>query len=62
MTLRMWVVRAGEEGRFYDDFNSNRIVAICWHEHGDLSGAKNHAEIKQMIEKVYSDNKLDGKI
>src|SRR5918997_249267 len=61
MTLRMWVVRAGEEGRFYEDFKRNGIVAIGWHEHGDLSGANNHAGIKQMIEKAYSDNKLGWK-
>ena len=58
MTLRMWVVRAGEEASFYDDFKGNRIVAIGWDELGDLSGVKNHAEIKQMIEKAYSDKKL----
>src|SRR5215213_2869173 len=58
MTLRMWVVRAGEEARFYDDFKRNRIVAIGWDELGYLSGIKKHAEIKQMIEKAYSDKKL----
>lgn len=46
------MVRAGEEGRFYDDFKNNRIVAIVWHEHGDISEAKNPAEIKQRIEKA----------
>ena len=54
----MWVVRAGEEARFYDDFKGNRIVAIGWNELGDLSGIKNQGEIKQMIEKAYSNKKL----
>ena len=58
MTLRMWVVRAGEEARFYDDFKRNRIVAIGWDEIGDLSRVKNHFEIKQRVENVYSDKKL----
>lgn len=61
MTVRMWVVPAGEEGRFYDDFKRNSIVAIGWHEHGDLSGGKKYAGIKQMIEKAYSDKKLGWK-
>ena len=58
MTLRMWVVRAGEDARFYDDFKRNKIVAIGWDELGDLSRVKNHAEIKRMIEKACSDKKL----
>jgi restriction system protein len=58
MTLRMWVVRAGEDARFYDDFKRNKIVAIGWDELGDLSRVKNHAEIKRMIEKAWSDKKL----
>jgi restriction system protein len=57
MTLPMWVVRAGEEARFYEDFKRNRIVAIGWNELGDLSEVKNHAEIRQRIERAYSDKK-----
>jgi restriction system protein len=58
MTSRMWVVRAGDEARFYDDFKKNRIVAIGWGELGDLSEVKNPAEMKQMIEKAYGHKKL----
>jgi restriction system protein len=61
MTLRMWLVRAGEEARFYEDFKRNNIVAIGWNELGDLSGVKNHAEIKQMIEKAHRKKKLGWK-
>jgi hypothetical protein len=29
MTLRMWVVRAGEEARFYDDFKEIELLQLA---------------------------------
>ena len=49
----MWMVRAGENAFLYDDFKNFNIMAVGW-QVTDLSG-KNPDEIKQMMEKKYTD-------
>ena len=34
---RTWVVRAGKSATFIDDFRTNSVVAIGWHETGPIS-------------------------
>ncbi len=47
------MVRAGENAFLYDDFKNFNIIAVGW-KVNDLSG-KNPDEIKQMMEKKYTD-------
>lgn len=58
---RMWMVRAGREANYIDEFKSKKIIAIGWNEVGDLSNAKNAEEIKQRVRDVYPESK-EGKI
>lgn len=64
MTLRMWLVRAGEEGRFYDDFKTNGIVAIVWPEtlsYGNLDPLTDQGEVEGgAVDEQYSIYELLG--
>jgi predicted Mrr-cat superfamily restriction endonuclease len=54
----MWMVRAGEEGRLFEEFEKNKIISIGWNRIGDLSKAKDHADVKRMVEEAYKDGKI----
>src|SRR2546426_4708066 len=53
----MWMVRAGEGGRFFDDFKNRGIVAIGWKRVGDLSKMQTRDEIRKAVENAYKDEK-----
>ncbi len=44
----MWMVRAGEGGYRFDDFQKNSIVAIDGNEIGDLTGVNSQEEIRAL--------------
>ncbi len=52
---RFWMVRAGEAGRLFSEFEQARCVAIGWNELGDLSGVQSQAEMKDKVRKAYPD-------
>lgn len=52
----MWVVRAGEEGRLFNDFRRNNVVAIGWNKLGDLSATRPD-QLKENIRECYPDEK-----
>ena len=58
----MWMVRAGKNSMFIDDFERLNVVAIGWNL-GDLTN-KNPDEIKELVYKHYpnNSNKSNGKI
>lgn len=45
----MWMVRAGEGGFLFDDFKSESLVSIGWHEAGNLSRFKTRADFTQAM-------------
>ncbi len=58
----MWMVRAGEGGYLFDDFNKNSIVAIGWSEIGDLSKVRSREEIRKLVDGAYKNSKLGSRI
>ena len=60
--VNMWMVRAGKNAMFIDDFERLNVVAVGWGL-GDLTN-KTSDEIKELVYKHYPDNsnKSNGKI
>lgn len=48
-----WMVRAGEGGEAFENFESGGYVAIGWNELGDLSGIKDRDQLRQLMERKY---------
>lgn len=48
-----WMVRAGESAFLFQDFKNNGIIAIGWHEIGDLSKISNKNELKDLLKAAY---------
>lgn len=61
MSERMWMVRAGEGGRLFDDFDKKKIVAIGFRELGDLTSIPSPSELKKLVKQKFYDQK-PGKI
>ncbi len=54
---RTWMVRAQRGGRLYELFKEHSIVAIGWHELGDLTSATTRAALAERIHKVWPGGK-----
>lgn len=52
----MWVVRAGENGRLFDDFRAKSVIAIGWNALGDLSSATPN-QVREAIQQSYPGEK-----
>ena len=50
---RAWVVRAERNGRLYDAFKENSLMAIGWHEVGPLTDLKNREKIAALVAKTW---------
>lgn len=46
---RAWVVRAERNGRLYDAFKENSLMAIGWHEIGALTDLNSREKIAALI-------------
>lgn len=57
----MWMVRAGENARLFNEFKNNNVVAIGWNDVGDLSKVSTPEEIKRIVREKYPEYKL-GKL
>lgn len=53
----MWMVRAGEGGYLFDDFQRDSLVAIGWNEIGDLSGVGSQEGIRELYLSKYPGEK-----
>lgn len=51
--MDMWMVRAGEGGRLFDEFKDKEIIAIGWEEVGDLSHVSSSEEIRDRVKEAY---------
>jgi len=61
MAKPMWMVRAGENGCLFEDFQKNDCVAIGWNELGDLKGITTIEQVRERYIKGYPGEK-PGKI
>ncbi|MCU0926983.1 MAG: restriction endonuclease [Hydrogenophaga sp.] len=46
----MWMVRAGEGGFRFEDFKTDSLVSIGWHEVGDMARLKTRADFTRAME------------
>ena len=53
----MWMVRAGEGGWRFEEFEREAIVSIGWHEMGDLSPLQSREDFVRRAEASYPDAK-----
>lgn len=53
----MWMVRAGEGGRFFDMFKKKEIIAIGFNRINDISKVSSPEEIKEMVREKYPELK-----
>jgi hypothetical protein len=49
----MWMIRAGEDGKKFDDFKSHSLVAIGWTELGDMSDLKTRDDFTRAVTKTW---------
>ncbi len=61
MAKPIWMVRAGENGYLFDDFQTNDYVAIGWNELGDLKDIRTIEQVRERYIEHYSGEK-PGKI
>ena len=51
--MQYWIIRAGQGGKYIDDFLKYNTVAIGWDEVKDLQGKKSRSEIEKILRKCY---------
>ena len=52
-TPRMWMVRAGEGGLRFEEFERDGIVGIGWQEMGDMSPLRSREDFVRRVERSY---------
>lgn len=52
-----WMVRAGEGGWLFDEFERQSVVSVGWHEMGPLQALKSRAEFVAAAERAYPGGK-----
>ena len=57
----VWMVRAGEQGYLFDDFETKNLVAIGWSNIHDLTGATTAQQIRGLYDVAYP-NEKPGKV
>ena len=53
----MWLVRAGQGGYLIEEFVARGLIAIGWHELGDLSTVTSQEEIRERYNRAYPDER-----
>ncbi len=56
MTKQVWMVRAGRDSVFIDEFLSRQIIAIGWSRLGDLSNVHSRETLSQLVEQSWPEN------
>ena len=54
--MALWMVRAGKYGEQENTIFENNVFAVEWNELGDLSKIKSKDELKELYQKIYTDN------
>jgi len=52
-----WMVRAGQKGFLFEEFEKNNCVAIGWSDIGNLVEFKSKEEIRQAIDRTYTEHR-----
>jgi restriction system protein len=59
MAKQVWMVRAGRDSVFIEEFLSRQMVAIRWSELGDLSKVRSREQLSKLVEHCWpEDNKF----
>ena len=59
MAKQVWMVRAGRDSAFIDEFLSRGMVAIGWAKLGDLTSVRSREQLSKMVEQCWpEDNKF----
>lgn len=56
MAKQVWMVRAGRDSVFIDEFLSRQMIAIGWTKLGDLSNVHTREQIVQLVEQSWPEN------
>jgi restriction system protein len=56
MPKQVWMVRAGRDSVFIDDFLSRQMIAIGWSKLGDLSNVHNREQFHQLVQQSWPEN------
>ncbi len=56
MARQLWMVRAGRDSVFIDEFLSHQMVAIGWSHLGDLSNVHSREELALLVEQAWPEN------
>lgn len=56
MARQVWMVRAGRDSAFIDEFLSRQMVAIGWSKLGDVSNVHSREQFGQLVEQAWPEN------
>ena len=56
MSKQVWMVRAGRDSAFVEEFLSKQMVAIGWSKLGDLSTVRSREELSQLVAVAWPEN------
>ena len=56
MAKQVWMVRAGRDSVYIDEFFSRQMIAIGWTRIGDLSNVHSREQISQLVEQAWPEN------
>jgi restriction system protein len=56
MAKQVWMIRAGRDSVFIEEFLSRQMVAIGWAKIGDLSNVHSREQISQLVEQAWPEN------
>lgn len=52
-----WMIRAGEQGRLFDEYEKHNVVAIGWQKIGNIKNYKTQSDIYSAYEKSFDNSK-----
>ena len=53
MAKQLWVVRAGRDGIYIEDFLNKKMVAIGWSSTGDMTGFHTREQVAEVLARDY---------
>jgi len=53
--MHYWVIRAGEGGKYFDEFIKHDVVALGWSKLADLKNIDSRKELETLYKKAYTD-------
>lgn len=57
MNRNIWMVRAGRNAMYVDEFLSNNLISIGWNEVGDLAKVDTLEQVKEVLTTIYPNRK-----